>query len=306
MRTIIVIVWLAAVAYGTPSLMSYDTIEMLEQNYTVAYCMNTGSSLQVMVMINFVLLYCIPLVLMSVMYTKISIVLWKTSFAGVGGGVAGGNSSVSANSKSQDNTTTKQCSSKACKTTNANVKDSPETHSQCPLVAETDTNNTTKTSIPTSKRNTNLQSTSKHSSSIRSATSAAESNPEAPNNNKKLKKCNSSGGQNALASRRKVIRLLISIVGSFAACMLPHHIRLLYEMYAPRGIPSFTQQLIPPFTFLFFYLNSALNPILYAFLSDNFRKSLREVCGCHNRNRYIAGSPSKTTKIPLTTTSCIR
>ena len=31
------------------------------------------------------------------------------------------------------------------------------------------------------------------------------------------------------------------------------------------------------------YSNSAMNPILYAFLSDNFKKSFLKACSCANR-----------------------
>ena len=79
---------------------------------------------------------------------------------------------------------------------------------------------------------------------------------------------------NLLISRRKVIRLLLCIVISFAACMLPHHVRVLYGTWSGTFHPSYGYRLIPPISFLLFYLNSCLNPILYAFMSDNFRKVL--------------------------------
>ena len=31
------------------------------------------------------------------------------------------------------------------------------------------------------------------------------------------------------------------------------------------------------------YSNSAINPVLYAFLSDNFKKSFRKACHCDKR-----------------------
>lgn len=44
---------------------------------------------------------------------------------------------------------------------------------------------------------------------------------------------------------------------------------------------SFAELLLPPITFLALYFNSCLNPVLYALLSENFRKYLRELCGSH-------------------------
>ncbi|KFM56891.1 Allatostatin-A receptor, partial [Stegodyphus mimosarum] len=34
-------------------------------------------------------------------------------------------------------------------------------------------------------------------------------------------------------------------------------------------------------------MNSCVNPILYAFLSDNFRKAFRKVISCHPRNNHL-------------------
>ena len=92
---------------------------------------------------------------------------------------------------------------------------------------------------------------------------------------------------NALLARRKVIRLLIAVIVSFATCVLPYHIRVLWQTWGEPHL-SFWTSLLTPVTFLIFYLNSGLNPMLYAFLSDNFRRSLREVLFC-GRDRLRRG-----------------
>lgn len=82
-----------------------------------------------------------------------------------------------------------------------------------------------------------------------------------------------SHGDAAFGARRKVIRLLIALVVSFAICVLPYHVRILWLTFSkPLLKPWHT--FIPPLTFVMYYLNSALNPILYAFLSNKFRSSL--------------------------------
>lgn len=85
--------------------------------------------------------------------------------------------------------------------------------------------------------------------------------------------------ENALMARRRVIRLLIAVIVSFALCVIPYYIRLLWVEW---GEPSFSyfEKILLPITFLLYYFNSGLNPILYAFLSDNFRRSLKEVLCC--------------------------
>jgi len=76
-----------------------------------------------------------------------------------------------------------------------------------------------------------------------------------------------------------VIRLLIAVVVSFAVCVLPYHARLMWQAFSQPRLADW-QLIIPPLTFVFYYLNSGLNPLLYAFLSNNFRSSLLDVLRC--------------------------
>ncbi len=101
-------------------------------------------------------------------------------------------------------------------------------------------------------------------------------------NSEKAKSTKTRKPANALLARRKVIRLLIAVIVSFATCVLPYHIRVLYQQWGDPHF-SFWAALMTPSTFLLFYMNSGLNPLLYAFLSDNFRRSLREVLLCGGR-----------------------
>ena len=68
----------------------------------------------------------------------------------------------------------------------------------------------------------------------------------------------------AIRSRRKVIRLLVAVVVSFALCVLPHHIRLLLNYW--KGTSFINGGVFPPLSFLILYLNSALNPVLICIL----------------------------------------
>ena len=103
--------------------------------------------------------------------------------------------------------------------------------------------------------------------------------------------------ENALVARRRVIRLLIAVVLAFAVCVLPSHMLQLWLLF--RNVEYMTtstfHKILPAVTYLILYSNSALNPILYAFLSDNFRKSLKDLFGGLKRR-----SPIKRTNLRST------
>lgn len=80
---------------------------------------------------------------------------------------------------------------------------------------------------------------------------------------------------------RKVVKLLVAVVLSFALCNFPLHLRkmLLYYYDGYHAVSDFAL-LATPITHLLTYLNSALNPLLYSFMSHNFRCCVRDVLSC--------------------------
>lgn len=78
---------------------------------------------------------------------------------------------------------------------------------------------------------------------------------------------------NVLRARRGVIRMLVVVVFSFAVCHLPFHLRKIWQYWSPYYKPQTDfSAILTALTFLTTYLNSAVNPLLYAFLSNNFRR----------------------------------
>jgi len=90
-----------------------------------------------------------------------------------------------------------------------------------------------------------------------------------------------SGSSETARARRRVTRLVVVVVAVFGACWLPIHIVFIVQYFHTANDESMITH-----TFIVIrlaanclaYANSCLNPILYAFLSDNFRSGLVRLC----------------------------
>ncbi|KAJ2953055.1 hypothetical protein O0L34_g7446 [Tuta absoluta] len=82
-------------------------------------------------------------------------------------------------------------------------------------------------------------------------------------------------------SHRKVTKLVLTVIAVYVLCWLPYWAFQVTLIYSP---PTECASRITVTVFLvaacFSYSNSAMNPILYAFLSDNFKKSFLKACTC--------------------------
>ena len=105
------------------------------------------------------------------------------------------------------------------------------------------------------------------------------------------------GYKQRLMVKRKVTRLVIVIVSVFCFCWLPSHIVWLWTNYSPN-----TWRRTYPFLYfrigahVLSYANSSMNPVIYAFLSANFRKGFQRALHCND----VTGSPRATTLVATT------
>lgn len=104
------------------------------------------------------------------------------------------------------------------------------------------------------------------------------------------------GSQRAenVRTRKRVTRMVVIVVVIFAICWLPIQIIFMLQQFGsfPTDITSAALQMCAN---CLAYMNSCVNPILYAFLSDNFRKGFKKFLSCSSV-RYKQMTLVKTNK----------
>ncbi|XP_055763181.1 somatostatin receptor type 5 [Salvelinus fontinalis] len=92
-------------------------------------------------------------------------------------------------------------------------------------------------------------------------------------------------------SERKVTRMVVIIVVVFVLCWLPFFIINIINLIIIIPESSATAG-VYFFSVILSYVNSCANPLLYGFLSDNFRQSFRKVLCVRKANGVEDGDPS--------------
>lgn len=91
-------------------------------------------------------------------------------------------------------------------------------------------------------------------------------------------------------SHAKVTRLVLTVITVYIFCWFPYWITQLALIFAaPKNQDD--ENIVVAVNLLvgcLSYSNSAINPVLYAFLSENFKKSFMKACTCANRGEANA------------------
>ncbi|XP_055642026.1 allatostatin-A receptor isoform X2 [Toxorhynchites rutilus septentrionalis] len=107
------------------------------------------------------------------------------------------------------------------------------------------------------------------------------------------------GGRASDESRRgkkRVTRMVVVVVFVFAMCWCPIQVILVLKSFEAYEVTHFSI-IIQIVAHVLAYTNSCINPVLYAFLSDNFRKAFRKVIWCGKPPSLIPHGPqTKTTR----------
>eukprot|EP00058_Branchiostoma_floridae_P023313 XP_002608803.1 hypothetical protein BRAFLDRAFT_89670 [Branchiostoma floridae] len=105
--------------------------------------------------------------------------------------------------------------------------------------------------------------------------------------------------QKALRKKRKVCLMIVAMALMFAICWLPNHLIVLWQVLDPKGFPrNFAMHSFKIFAVTLTYLQSALNPILYVFLGEAFRKNLKKEFPCFFRSSRVGSNREAGTGVP--------
>jgi hypothetical protein len=102
----------------------------------------------------------------------------------------------------------------------------------------------------------------------------------------------------SVSAKRKVTRLIIVVVVVFCLCWLPSHIIWIWTNYSLHTWRyTYTFYYFRIAAYVLAYGNSAMNPLIYAFLSVNFRKGFQQALRCSTQGERARGGGVVTQRI---------
>lgn len=86
-----------------------------------------------------------------------------------------------------------------------------------------------------------------------------------------------------LERNTKIMKMLVTVVALYAICLLPNQVVWLwYEFGTAQSWPHFNELLT--FGSIMVYVNSCVNPLLYAGMNDDFRKGFIRLLTCNRKS----------------------
>ncbi|KAG4068574.1 hypothetical protein HA402_004915 [Bradysia odoriphaga] len=116
------------------------------------------------------------------------------------------------------------------------------------------------------------------------------------------KKTNKSKGKRR--SHKKVTKLVLTVITVYIMCWMPYWISQVSLMISTSMCSSKLEVTIFLIVGCLGYINSAINPILYAYLSDNFKKSFLKACTCATTKDVNAQLKMENSVLPRKTKDC--
>jgi len=117
-----------------------------------------------------------------------------------------------------------------------------------------------------------------------SAAYAQTSLKKCPKDSSTNKPSNARQEEKRLKRTTKIVKMLVAVVLLYAICLLPNQVVWLwYEFGSGASWPHLDKFLT--FGSIMIYVNSCVNPILYAGMNDEFRKGFVRILKCHCKHR---------------------
>ncbi|XP_002738788.1 QRFP-like peptide receptor [Saccoglossus kowalevskii] len=105
-------------------------------------------------------------------------------------------------------------------------------------------------------------------------------------------------------AKRQVIKMLLVVLMMFAFCWLPLHIFNIVQRVNPHLLQQDTTRMVNAGVLWLAMSNSCVNPVIYSFLNDNFKRNLVMLCGC-SRNCPNTANLGRSKGQSLATTTII-
>jgi len=218
-----VLIWVVSLAYNVPYLVLYDTMSFGE--FELCYHDEENTlKLKWLSLVNMLVWFCLPLVVIAVLYYRVAKTLWATTVV-----------------------------------------------SAMRLRPYPDMDHSTSIRLPST-----LSSSDAYESNVDVEISMTKSTDDTRQNKSKYRLTYASSTTTVAKARKKVIRLLICVVVAFAICVFPHMVKVLDHYWNIFTISHKTMLILSPVSFIILYMNSVLNPFLYAIFSTNFRRSFAD------------------------------
>ena len=279
--TSLLAIWSIALGYNIPYLVYYDIISISELN--LEYCYFTQENLtgfKRLSMANFFVWYMFPLSVIGFLYFRISIKMWNAPIAGA------------AHLRKTSSYGASQCSSQVSNFSHVNdespVRNNKTTFKMEFIQEGQESSSSSDKTVKSHDNNDNTKKLIRQESescvndNIRHDKDGTRTLTFKMRNVSVMSRA-SYPSRNLNLERRKVIRLLITVVIAFAVCVLPHHIKVMNHFWNIFRFSHAFAVYFSPISFIILFLNSSLNPVLYALFSKNFRQSFKESLTCFQR-----------------------
>ncbi|KAL1387496.1 hypothetical protein pipiens_012741 [Culex pipiens pipiens] len=213
-KLVIVAVWITSAVYSVPKFIFVRTITNNlgdDQLETICIVNRKAFNSELFDIINFALLYLLPLLVMTILYSRIAIALWKSS-RGLERHIALQNTTSSSYSNNFHRKPSSKYEKRAVGVTESQVS------------VESD-----KVVVTTWRSQNSFHQQRHHGTQLTQV---------------------SHSSNNVLRARRGVIRMLMVVVLTFALCNLPFHARKMWQYWPAKPIIDFGQPIAPAMTLL--------------------------------------------------------